>query len=124
MPCCRSATRWAGSSQSGVSRSPMWSMKTGGASLTGICSDPRASCVIAETAGSTNYQPRLSSRIDPEGVRKTTDFHTLGDDTLTGSQATVFVIPEIVQPYEIGILVRSTAGLMFREKYSFLTLHP
>jgi hypothetical protein len=29
-----------------------------------------------------------------------------------------------VQPGEIGIFVRSTAGLMFREKYSFLTLHP
>jgi hypothetical protein len=29
-----------------------------------------------------------------------------------------------VQPGEIGIFVRSTAGLMFREKYNFLTLHP
>jgi hypothetical protein len=29
-----------------------------------------------------------------------------------------------VQPGEIGIFVRSTAGLMFRENYSFLTLHP
>jgi hypothetical protein len=25
---------------------------------------------------------------------------------------------------EIGIFVRSTAGLMFREKYSFLARHP
>ena len=30
---------WAGSVQFAVSRSPMSSMKTGGASLTGICSD-------------------------------------------------------------------------------------
>jgi hypothetical protein len=27
-------------------------------------------------------------------------------------------------PDEIGIFVRSTAGLTFREKYSFLALHP
>ena len=28
------------------------------------------------------------------------------------------------QPHEIGIFVRSTRSLTFREKYSFLTLHP
>jgi hypothetical protein len=29
-----------------------------------------------------------------------------------------------VEPHEIGVFVRSTVGLTFREKYSFLTLHP
>jgi hypothetical protein len=28
------------------------------------------------------------------------------------------------QPHEIGIFVRSTGSLTFREKYRFLTLHP
>ena len=37
MPCCRSATRWGGSGQFAVSRSPMSSSKIGGASLAGIC---------------------------------------------------------------------------------------
>jgi nitroreductase len=36
MPCCRSATLWAGSGQSAASLSQMSSMKIGGASLTGI----------------------------------------------------------------------------------------
>jgi hypothetical protein len=30
----------------------------------------------------------------------------------------------VFSPHEIGIFVRSTVGLIFREKYSFLTLHP
>jgi len=41
MPCCRSATPWAGLDPSAVSHSPKSSTKIGGASLTGMCSDPK-----------------------------------------------------------------------------------
>jgi hypothetical protein len=73
-------------------------MKTGGASLTGICSDPEHPASLPKRPAALPASIIIACRI--RDLRK-------------GHQ-----------PGEIGIFVRSTAGLMFREKYSFLTLHP
>jgi hypothetical protein len=66
MPCFRSAIRWGGAAQSAVFRSPMSSIKTGGISLIGICSDFGASRVIAETTASAfaslGYRPCRTGR--------------------------------------------------------------
>jgi hypothetical protein len=53
---------------------------------------------------------------------------TVGEDL--EKQSPIWIVPFVilgpkgVQLHEIGILVRSTGSLTFREKYSFLTLHP
>jgi len=45
---------------------------------------------------------------------------------LTDCEATVFVIAEskIFSRTNLALLARSTGSLTFREKYSFLALHP
>jgi len=88
------------SGQYAVSRSPMSSMKIDGASLIGICSDPE--------------HPR----------------HCRNDwqRNLPASIIVACCIRRSAKRRSAGrarhLRVRSTAGLIFREQYSFLTLHP
>jgi hypothetical protein len=116
----------------------MSSMKIGGVSLTGICSDPRHPASLPKRLAALFALVIVVCR--SEGVlvvkfitdRECHQFcarlricDEVRGDILTGSQASSIRNPsKVVQPQEIGIFVRSTAGLIFREKYSFLTLHP
>jgi hypothetical protein len=100
MLCYRSDIPWVGSGQSAVSRSPMSSTKIGGVSLTGIISDPEHPASLPKWLAAQFARldhRRLSYSWSPKRRSAGRDRH---------------------------LRVRSTAGLMFRENYSFLTLHP
>jgi hypothetical protein len=98
-----------------ASRSPMSSTRIDGASLTGICSDHKHAA---------SFPKRLAAQfviLDYRRVRSG-KAHWLSNSYR--SRNSRVRSKDTCQPHEIGIFVRSTGSLTFREKYSFLTLHP
>jgi len=95
--------------------SPMSSTKIAGASLTGICSHQEHPAPLPK---------RLAAQFSSLGYRRVRSGRTHWLSNSYRSRSSRVRSKDTCQPHEIGIFVRSTGSLTFREKYSFLTLHP
>jgi len=93
----------------------MSSTRIDGASLTGICSDQEHPA---------SFPKRLAAQFASLGYRCLSIRKGALAVKFLPIASSPFRSKDTCQPHEIGIFVRSTGSLIFREKYSFLTLHP